>query len=150
MEWEIEIIPVSFSNSASEDIYDIGGTKKEGNQWFDRRISELVYAYRLSVQDRSIRGVSLTSRATTQLCQRKVIQDERRRWSVEKKSDMKKRIKRSCDDSDARILLGYNARKKGLAKAQDRIKPVTFGEPEPVNRSAYSQDYGRRRAYASR
>lgn len=150
LEWEMEIIPVSFSNSASEDIYDIAGQKKMGREVFDRRVSELWYSYRLIVQDRAIRGMVLTSKACTQLCQRKVIQDEKRRWVVEKKEDMKKRIKRSCDDGDARILLGYNARKKGLSKAVTKVA-VTIGDAAPAtNRSAYSQDYGRKRAYANR
>lgn len=148
--WPMEIIPVSFSGTASDDIYDIAGQKRKGREVFDRRVSELWYSYRLIVQDRAIRGIVLTSKAATQLCQRKVIQDEKRRWVVEKKADMKKRIKRSCDDGDARVLLGYNARKKGLSKAVDRIPAVVIGTADPVNRSAYSSDYGQRRAYASR
>jgi len=150
LKFELEIVPVSFSGAASDDIYDIAGVKKEGRFAFDRRVSELWYSLRLIVQDRSIRGMVLNSKAVNELCQRRVIQDEKKRWVVEKKEDMKKRSKRSPDNGDARVLLVYNARKKGLEKGTVKRTVVIEDSAPAAPRSAYAQDRPQRRAYSVR
>lgn len=121
--YPLEILSVDFGGSPSEEEYDVGGERKPAKELFDRKVSELWYSYRLAVQNRVIRGVSLFSRATKQLCERKVIMDERKRWSVEKKSDMKKRIRRSPDDGDSRVLLHFCARHAGLSNSNGTEEP---------------------------
>lgn len=113
----MEVIPISFMGTADERVmFTMGdGKRRPAKELFDRKVSQLWYSYRLSVQAGVIFGVSEFARATKQLCARKVSQDEDKRWKVEKKEDMKKRIKRSPDDGDARALVHENARRKGLS-----------------------------------
>lgn len=148
--YAIRLVLVSFLGSPDEDAeYEVGGKRKPARELFDRRVSELWYSLRYSVQNGVIRGMKMRTRGLKQLCERKVIQDEKKRWSVERKKDMKKRIKRSPDDGDAMVLAHHLACRKGLSgsgKAQK--KPVKPPE-RPVQRPpVYGGQRSRRALYS--
>jgi hypothetical protein len=152
--WPLDILPIEFGGSPSDEEYDVGGSKRKAKEMFDRRVSELWYSYRLAVQARKIRGVKIQCRAVKQLCERKVIMDEKKRWKVETKRDMKERIRRSPDDSDARVLLFQAARKAGLTDSSPLEKIVTLDwrpkpEQEEERKSAYRSEFGQRPSYRS-
>lgn len=150
--WKLEILPISSLGAPDEnEKMNINGEVKTAVELFDRKVSQLWYGYRLLVQARVIRGSNLQSKAVLQLCQRKVIQDEKKRYQVETKKKMKLRIKRSPDNADSRTYLAYLARKHGVSNAQDQTPvrpPVTIPGPPTVRRAYGSQTY--RRAYAPR
>jgi predicted RNase H-like nuclease (RuvC/YqgF family) len=50
-----------------------------------------------------------------ELCGRKFSTDEKKRWSIEKKSDFAKRLKHSPDYGDAACLNAFLALKHGLS-----------------------------------
>lgn len=130
----IEITPVSFGGSPDDTMIGNGDDRK-CSEVYDRRVTQLWYNVRFAVQAGVIRGMQPYSRATQQLCQRKVvIQNKEKRISVETKRDMKKRIKRSPDDADSRVLAIENARRHGLSMSVSIIESEEpeedFDEPE--------------------
>lgn len=156
--YRLEILLVSFSGAPDENAsYEVAGERKPAKDLFDRKVSELWYSYRISVINGVIRGLKHTSRAVKQLCQRKVIMDEKKRWSVEKKKDMKKRIRRSPDDGDARVLVHAMACKKGLSGggkvSQKEGPPKKFPDPfakPPETPKAYQYRHAPRSLYSKR
>lgn len=148
--YTLEMYPISSLGSADDRIrYEIGGKFKTGVEMFDRRVSQIVYSYRLAVQDRLIKGCHPDSNAAKQLCQRRVKQDANRRYVIETKKEMKKRIKRSPDDGDARVYCYEAARLKGLQKTRVNPTPELPKELQPKKGAAYaSRTTGR--AYAKR
>jgi hypothetical protein len=152
----LEIISVEFGGTASEEEYDVGGRRAPAKELFDRRVSELWYSYALAVQNRIVRGVSLFARATKQLCERKVIQDEKKRFSVETKRKMKLRTRRSPDDGDARCLCHVAARQSGLSRVstlEDNRKVEIDWEDvkeEMGHRQRYGGGYRKTARYAGR
>lgn len=112
-------------------------------------------AYRLAVQNRRVRGVSLASQAVRELCERRVIQDEKKRWKVERKLDMKARSKHSPDRADSRVLalqaarsIGFDAPKSLAEKEQPRQHTIWMGDDQ--KKSTYRQQHRPHRTYASR
>jgi len=155
--YNIEIIAVDFGGSPSEENYDRGdGTLVPAKELFDRKVTELWYSYRLAVQNRLIRGFNISSNVCKQFCERRVIQDEKRKFKVEKKEDMKKRIKRSPDHADARALCHVAARKAGLSPSRGMQDSTTSHEIDdwpdrPIQqRNSYGSQYQSRRSYAPR
>lgn len=114
--YKLNVIPVSFSGTA-EDRVVIPGEKRKGSEMFGNMVSQLWASFRISALNGVLRGCDAYSKAITQLCSRKFITDERRRFLVEKKSDMKQRLKRSPDQADARCLGHHLALKMGLSGA---------------------------------
>jgi hypothetical protein len=156
----ITFIPKSFGGAP--DALPIGaGDDRKCSDVFDRMVTQLWYLFRMAVVAGIIRGVSLVSKSTTQLCSRKVFdQNSGKKISVETKRDMKKRIKRSPDDADATVNLHDLARKNGLATTAQLVneeeKEEEEEEPEEARRpytdGGYSRPaYGRsNRSYCSR
>ena len=143
--FRLDIIAVDFAGAPSDEMYDQGdGKLVPAKQLFDRHVSELWMSYRLAVQNRSIRGFNITSKASQQFCERKVIQDEKRRFKVERKEEMKDRIKRSPDQADSRALCLRAARSAGLSKAVGIEEPKTHEVQEWRD-----SDVSKRRAYGS-
>lgn len=150
--WSLRVIPIDFGGSPSDDEYVVGTIKKAARELFDRKVSEIWYSYRMAVQNRQIRGSNQFSRAVKQLCERKVIQDERKRYCVETKKLMKKRIRRSPDDGDARALLHVAARSVGLTDSPASAKIITMDwtpaeTQEKEHRGAYQTQFSRRAGY---
>jgi hypothetical protein len=115
MGWKLEILSVDAAGSPSEEMYEMGDTRKTGKEAFDRRVSELLISYRLSVQQRLVKGVKMDARATRELCDRRASNDEKKRFTVEKKSDYKKRNNgKSPDAGESRILAHVAAKAHGL------------------------------------
>lgn len=112
--YELNVLPVSFSGTASDSI-TIPGEKRTAKDMFDRRVTELWAGFRLCVQNGVIRGLQEQSKAVRELCGRKFSTDEKKRWSIEKKSDYAKRLKHSPDYADAACLNAFLALKHGLS-----------------------------------
>lgn len=110
----LDVLPVSFSGSASDSI-TIPGEKRTAKEMFDRRVSELWSSFRLCVQNKVVRGLNEHSKTVHELCGRKFSTDEKKRWSIEKKSDFKKRLRHSPDYGDAACLNIFLALKHGLS-----------------------------------
>jgi hypothetical protein len=147
--WRLELIPVDSAGSADDsEVYQVGDKRKTGKELFDRRVSELNYGYRLDVEKGLIRGCDLQSRAIRELCDRRVMNDERKRWQLERKDDYKKRHNgKSCDASDARVLCRFAARKNGLgAVTTPRSIPNPFAEEKP-RQQAYTTQPSRKARY---
>jgi hypothetical protein len=150
--YQLAMHPVSFSHSPDENVfYPIAGQMRRATEIFDRKVSQLWMGYRFLIQDGLVRGLNVRSRAVNQLCARKVTQDEKKRWSVEKKKDMKKRIKRSPDDADAVCVLAYYARSLGLQKVRGATqKPKVGPKADPAKKPVrYTQGHSGR-SYSAR
>lgn len=151
--YSLDVIPVDFGGTPSDEMYDVGGKKEKAKTIFDRRVSELWYSYRLAVQNRIIRGISTNWQSCRELCERRVIQDENRRWKVEKKSDMKKRLRRSPDKGDSLILCHTAARHAGLSGSTtiDSTSKTQYleGFDDPKERRSYGRSHQQSRQYNS-
>jgi hypothetical protein len=148
--YQIEIISVDAAGSPDPSaIYQVGEKRKTAKELFDRRVSELWYSYRISVDQGLIRGCVVTSRAIRELCERRVRQDEKKRWEIEDKKTYKKRnTGKSPDAAEARILCGYAARKHGLgALSETRSVKLPFVEERPKTQ-AYTHQAPQRRRYS--
>jgi hypothetical protein len=121
--WRLEIISVDAAGSPSEEMYEMGDVRKTGKEAFDRRVSELLISYRLSIQQRLVKGVKMDSRAIRELCDRRASNDEKKRYTVEKKADYKKRNNgKSPDAGESRILAHVAARAHGLGAGRVTVK----------------------------
>lgn len=121
--WRLEIISVDAAGSPSEEMYEMGDVQKSGKEAFDRRVSELLISYRLSIQQRLVKGVKMDSRAIRELCDRRASNDEKKRYTVEKKADYKKRNNgKSPDAGESRILAHVAARAHGLGAGRVTVK----------------------------
>lgn len=112
--YTLNVVPISFSGTADDSV-TIPGEKRTAREMFDRKVTQLWAGFRLCVQNGVIRGQDEHSEAVRQLCGRKFSTDEKKRWSIEKKSDFKKRLRRSPDHADARVLAAFLALKMGLS-----------------------------------
>lgn len=113
--YPLAIYPTSFAGAPDENVRFRQGDKMvSAKDLFDRKVTQLWMSFRLCVQNGRIRGMSQESRATRQLRMRRVIQDEKKRMSIETKKQMKKRLKHSPDDADSAVLCVSLALKLGL------------------------------------
>jgi hypothetical protein len=100
-EWSREILCVEFGGLASRN--PVSGTNsKRANQEYDRRVTELWFAFRLLLLNEQIKGLDFESAA--EFC---------RRWwklrggsiiSIETKAKMKERTRKSPDFADADVV----------------------------------------------
>lgn len=128
--YRLNLVPIS-SMGEPDDRVTVPGEKRKASEMFDRKVSQLWTTFRILVQNKLVRGVTKTCNATQQMCARKFGEDEKKRFSVEKKKDMKKRTKRSPDHADARIYCTFMALSHGLSVAPSKAKqPVVFNRPE--------------------
>jgi hypothetical protein len=110
----LNVLAVSFSGTADDSVV-IPGEKRTAKEMFDRKVTQLWAGFRVCVQNGVVRGMDEHSKAVHELCGRKFSTDEKKRWSIEKKSDFKKRLRRSPDNGDARVLALFLALKHGLS-----------------------------------
>jgi hypothetical protein len=121
----INFIPTSFMGSP-DDVPIGNGDTRLCSEVYGKKVTQLWMNMRSAVIAGVIRGMSLQSAMTEQFCARKVIeQNSGKKQDVEKKDEMKKRIKRSPDDADSCVLLVNNARRHGLS---DSLGVVTGGD----------------------
>lgn len=148
----LHCVPVSFSGAA-EDRVVIPGEKRTGNEMFANMVAQIWSSARVCVGNSVVRGLSQRGQAVSQLCKRKFATDEKKRFTVEKKKDMKKRIKRSPDHADAFCLLIYLALKNGLSGADLPPKKPTWDkvmQKKSEQPSRYSSHSQQRTAYTTR
>lgn len=146
--YQLEVIAVSFSGSASDAIV-ILGEKRTGREMFQNKVAELWVSLRISCINGVIRGLGERGNAKTQLCSRKGTNDDRKRFSVEPKKEMKKRLKRSPDHGDACVLLHCWALRNGISGAEPPRKPPL--NPDSILRpSAASKRYSGHQSRYSR
>lgn len=112
--YTINVLPVSFSGTADDSV-TIPGEKRKAKDMFDRKVTQLWAGFRVCVQNGVIRGLQEQSKVVRELCGRKFSTDEKKRWSIEKKSDYAKRLKHSPDYGDAACLNAFLALKHGLS-----------------------------------
>lgn len=112
--YKLNVTAVSFSGTADDQVV-IPGESRAAKEMFANKVSQLWAGFRVSVLNKVICGMREHSNATTQLCGRKMSSDDRKRMTVEKKADMKKRLRRSPDDADASVLCAHLALKHGLS-----------------------------------
>lgn len=125
--YPLTIYPTSFAGAPDENVrFKQGDKMVEAKELFDRKVTQLWMSFRLAVQYGRIRGMNLESRAARQLRMRRVIQDEKKRMSIETKKLMKKRLKHSPDDADACVLCVSLALRMGLpSEPHDSRKDYT-------------------------
>lgn len=140
--WKLEILAVDAAGSADEsEMYDVGDKRKNGKELFDRRVSELWIGYRLDVQKGLIRGLTATSQAVKELCERRMSTDEDKRWELEDKKKYKKRNQgKSPDSAESLILCRFSARKHGLGAsiARQTVKKLESFRKEEKPRTQYA------------
>lgn len=112
--YELTVVPVSFSGSADDSVV-IPDQKKAAKDLFANKMSQIWGQFRLCVINKVVRGCDPLSLAVKQLVGRKAITDDKKRLLVEPKREYKKRLKRSPDQADARVLAIFSAIKNGLS-----------------------------------
>lgn len=134
--YELAVLAVSFSGTASSRPV-VPGDPRPGNLVFERKVAELWVSLRMSCSNGVIRGIGEYSNSKSQLCARKGGNDEKKRFSVEPKKIMKKRLKRSPDHADATVLLHALALRHGLsgAEAGGGSKPTPRSPREALERA---------------
>lgn len=149
--YKLNVLPVSFSGIASDHSV-FPGERRKAREMFSNRVAELWGTTRLAVLNKSIGGLQTQGNVVKQLCARKMSTDERKRVSVEKKSDMKKRIRRSPDHADAAVLLVYLVNRNGLAGYEEKRQSKPFDPESFLNKSQPQGKYGsgHRSVYSNR
>jgi hypothetical protein len=142
--YKLDVQAVSFSGAAS-DVPVMPGDRRMGKEIFDRKVTELWLLVRLCVQNDVIRGMQARSKCTSELCSRRYGTDDKKRFSVEKKEDMKLRLRHSPDHGDAFSLLVGLALKNGLSGMDvPKAPPKKAVEVEKARVSRYSEHAGGR------
>jgi len=131
----LNVLAVSFSGTP-EDRVIIPGEKRTAKQMFDRMVAQLWVSLRVSVLNKVVFGMAPRSKSVEQLCARRMGTDEKKRQTVEKKAEMKKRIRRSPDFADATVLLHHLALRHGLsgleiAKPKEPFDAMKFIQKQP-------------------
>lgn len=132
--YTLNVLPVSFSGTA-EDRIVVPGEKRTAKQMFSNMVAQLWVSVRVSVLNRVLLGLGAHGKCVGQLCSRRMGTDEKKRQSVEKKSDMKKRIRRSPDHADAYALLHHLALRHGLSGLAVVVAKKPFN-PDEILRAA--------------
>lgn len=149
--YTLNVTPISFLGAAEKRIV-VPGETRMASDMFDRMVSQLWTTFRLSIQNGVIYGLDVHSNAVSQLCARRFTTDERKRFSVEKKSDMKKRLKRSPDHADSYVVAHALALKMGLS-GQKAIKQPPKAQDSPADyseapkKSLYATGHSKRQLY---
>jgi hypothetical protein len=144
-EWG-SVVGVEFGGRASDmpvkAVSDDGNEEAlPANQVYDRRVSELNLMLREFAQSNGLRGLS--NEAANQACARKTFY-KNKKYSVETKKDLKKRIRRSCDNLDAAAIAIELARQRGCVPAISFNKPQRGDDWQNLVRKAdslYSSSY---------
>jgi len=121
-EWSREVLCVEFGGRPSQ--HPVSTTNpKRADQEYDRRVTELWFFFRLLLLNEQIKG--LDQETAAEFC---------RRWwcmkgpyvSLETKSKMKERTRKSPDDADAAAVLTQ------VAYARDKLLPSAVSHSEDV------------------
>lgn len=138
--YQLNVLAVSFSGSP-EDRVIIPGEKRTAKQMFDRMVAQLWVSLRVSVLNKVVFGMTPRSKSVEQLCARRMGTDEKKRQTVEKKSEMKKRLRRSPDFADATVLLHHLALRHGLSGLEIANPKEPFDPLKFVRKQAGPQRY---------
>jgi len=131
--WKLNLIPVSFMGSPDDRI-TVQGEKRTAKEMFDRKVSQLWMNFREAVRKKIVRGCSPHCKAIDHLCSRRYKGGGTKKFSVEQKKEMKKRLGRSPDEGDARVLtllvalgMGAGPSTPESRRAQDtpRVEPAS-------------------------
>lgn len=139
--WQLHIVPIS-SLGAPDDQYTIPGETRKSSEIFDRKVTQLWMSFRSAVEKGLVRGMHQHGSATRQLCTRRFEKDERRRFSIERKKDMKLRLRRSPDFGDARVYCMLMAMQKvsvSPGKAVVGAKPIVRSTEPPKRYAGHGQ-----------
>lgn len=127
--YKLNILPISSMGTADDRVV-VPGERRLASEMFDRKVSQIWMMMRIAVGKGLVRGMSATTKAVQQLCARKFNTDEKKRFAVEQKKDMKKRLKRSPDFADARVYTLFLAFSHGVALGKVDRPPIVFNRPE--------------------
>lgn len=113
--------------------HDIVGISTTGNSnrpdKYKNKVTELWFIARDLIKTGCVRGVTFTSYYFNQLIQRRYESLGKGYYVIERKRDMKKRIKRSPDDADAFIFLLYMAIRTGFFDAEiEAVRTIESAE----------------------
>jgi len=148
--YQLNVTPISFSGTA-DDAITVPGEKRTTKEMYDRKVTQLWASFRISVTNGVIRGCDPLSKAINQLCSRKYNTDDKKRFTVEPKKEMKKRLKRSPDHADARVLCHFLALKMGLSGVPQTTEEVQAQKREDaMPRARPYSGHGTSVAYARR
>lgn len=140
-DYKLEVHAVSFSGMAENRIV-IPGEHRKARDMFASMVCQLWGTARLAVMNKSVGGMHSQSNVVKQLCARKMGTDDKKRMTIEKKSDMKLRIRRSPDHADAAVLLFWLATRNGLAGYETKPKPKPFNPDDYINKTQVKGKYG--------
>ena len=140
-DYKLNVLAVSFSGIAENRIV-IPGEKRKAREMFASMVCQLWGTARLAVINKVVGGMYAQSNAAKQLCARKMGTDEKKRMTIEKKSDMKQRIRRSPDHGDSFSLLCHLVNRNGLAGYEPKQEPKPFNPDEYLKRQTQSGKYG--------
>jgi len=142
--YTLNVLAVSFSGIAENRIV-IPGEKRKAREMFASMVCMIWGTARLAVINKAVGGINSQSNISKQLCARKMGTDDRKRMTIEKKSDMKQRIRRSPDHADAFCLLCHIATRNGLSGSSPPMpakpfNPETFlHEQQPKRYDAHTK-----------
>jgi hypothetical protein len=137
--YTLNVAPVSFSGLA-EDRIVIPGEQRTGREMFGNMVGQLWISARVCVLNSVINGLSEHGQCAKQLCSRRLGSDDKKRQTVEKKSEMKKRLRRSPDHADSFVLLVHLSLKHGLDGQEIKSVPKPF-DPLDYIRKKTGQKY---------
>lgn len=126
--YSLTVHAISFSGIAENRVV-IPGEKRKAREMFANMVCQIWGTTRLAVMNRAVGGMNSQSNVTKQLCARKMGTDEKKRMTIERKKDMKERIRRSPDHADAACLLIHLAMRNGLAGYEQKREVKPF-DPE--------------------
>lgn len=149
--YQLEVLPVSFSGNADDSIV-IPGEKRTAREIYSSKMSQIWGQFRVCVINGVIRGCVPQSKAVSQLCGRRFSSDEKKRFVVEKKSEYRKRLKRSPDQADARTLATFMALKIGLSgmKVSKEAREAQKREERAAAVPRYSAGHSQKSLYGGR
>lgn len=148
---KLNLVPISSLGSPDDKVV-VPGDRRMASEVFDRKVSQIWMSVRVAAGKGLLRDMGAHTKAVQQLCERKFITDERKRFAIEGKPDMKKRLRRSPDFGDARAYTCFIALSHGLSlgvsqKAQATPLVGASAKPAPSNRY---QGHGTRVLYGGR
>lgn len=149
-DYVLNVLPVSFSGAA-EDRVVIPNEKRSAREMFHNMVAQLWISLRISCANDVIRGMGKHTAAVQQLCARKLGTDDRKKQTIEPKKEMKKRIRRSPDHADARVLLHHLALRHGLSGMPVVVKKEPFDPRKFLQKQAQGRyDNPHRSIYGDR
>jgi hypothetical protein len=149
--YSLTVHAISFSGIAENRIV-IPGEKRKAREMFANMVCQIWGTTRLAIMNRAVGGMNSQSNVTKQLCARKMGTDEKKRMTIERKKDMKERIRRSPDHADAACLLIHLAMRNGLAGYEQKREAKPFNPEDYLKKVNPAGKYGtqQRSVYSGR